>query len=132
MELTYKQLRKREVINVANGMSLGKVNDLKLVFPSGKLVGIYVTGKKENCLSLVLKKNGLYIEESKIIKIGNDVILVNLSNHKQDDDDCSTRPDVCKKPTCPPKINPCDFPTCESLFGENQKQNSSKIDTHDY
>lgn len=121
MELTFKQLRKREVINVTNGASLGKINDLKLVFPSGKLIGIYVTGKKENCLTKILKKNGLYIDEGKIIKIGNDVILVNLSNEKPIEQEC------------PPPKNPCPKPPdCESLFGENSLEKNCRIDTSDY
>ena len=121
MELTFKQLRKREVINITDGASLGKINDLKLIFPSGKLVGIFVTGKKETCISRLLKKNGLYIEENKIIKIGNDVILVNLSGEKGG------------LPDCPPPKKQChEPPNCENLFKDLEGENRHRIDTGDY
>ena len=45
MELSYNDLRKREVINIADGRSLGKIIDLKLIFPEGRLIGIVVPGR---------------------------------------------------------------------------------------
>lgn len=78
MELSFKELKKREVINVADGKSLGNITDLTLDFPKGVLTGIIVPGKKLNCITKLFNRTEIYISQSKIIKIGNDVILVDL------------------------------------------------------
>ena len=123
MELRFKDLKKRDVINVVDGRCLGKITDLTLVFPSGVLVGITVPGKKRNWFISLFVRGGLYIEESKIIKIGNDVILVNLKCGDVCEDSVDLNP---KKPP-----SPCSgSPTCESLFGA--KSPSNRIDTEDY
>ena len=77
MELTYKDLKNRDVINVADGRCLGRITNLKLKFPQGVLVGIFVPGRK-SCGLRLFDRNDIFIEENKILKIGGDVILVNL------------------------------------------------------
>ena len=156
MELSFKDLRKRDVINVADGRCLGKVSNLFLEFPRGILTGIAVPERKNKGLFRCFDKSELYIDQSKILKIGNDVILVDLKcgdvcspsvrvgkpeprpphggGHRPD------RPSPCNP--CPPPCNPCapqcgpqdrsdggGFPpTCEQLFGGG----NSRIDTDDY
>ena len=115
MELTYKQLKKRDVINIVDGRSFGHITDLKLKFPQGVLTGIFVAGKKSKGIFKIFDKSALFIEESKIVKIGGDVILVNLRRgdvcspdetpHIPDD-----RPKPPPKPVCPPF-----FPICPPL-----------------
>jgi len=138
MELTFKELKKRDVINIADGRCLGRITDLKLKFPQGVLTGIFVPGKKNRGLFWFLDKNTIFIDESKIVKIGGDVILVNLRRG-----DISSPPDIpsvpedrprppkpspprppyppkpCPPPCppndcnpCPPKFNPCDCNPC--------------------
>ena len=46
MELTFNELKKRDVINIADGRCLGKITDLKLRFPEGRLVGNTVAGRR--------------------------------------------------------------------------------------
>ncbi len=116
MELTYKELKKRDVINVVDGKCLGQITDLTLVFPSGKLVGITVPGKKSCKLLNIFNRNPLYIEVNKITKIGNDVILVNL----QCMDVCSPSSPVEKpRPPRPPHHAHSQPPTCEQLFSND-------------
>ncbi len=78
MELTFNELKKRDVINIVDGRSLGVITDIRLDFPEGKLIGIYVPGRKANFFSRLFDKTSVYVDESRIIKIGGDVILVNL------------------------------------------------------
>ena len=56
MELSFKELKKREVVNVADGKSLGNITDLTLDFPKGVLTGIIVPGKKLNCITKLFNR----------------------------------------------------------------------------
>ncbi len=96
MELSFNELKKRDVINIADGRCLGRIIDIKLLFPEGKLVGIVVPGRNVKGIFRCFDKTQLYIEERKIIKIGGDVILVNIKC-------CDERPRPVK-----PKPNPCN------------------------
>lgn len=111
MELTFKELKRREVINVADGKSLGYIVDLSISFPTGVFTGITVPGRKTNFLSGLFSRNEMFIDRSKIQKIGSDVILVNLScgdlctpsvnaNLKK-----PSPPSSHCNPFCPPKNN---------------------------
>lgn len=78
MELTYKELKKRDVVNVADGRSLGHIVNLKLIFPKGLLAGIFVSGRRMRGLLSLFDRSEMFIPERNILKIGGDVILVNL------------------------------------------------------
>lgn len=108
MELFYSELKKREVINVTDGRSLGFIMDLKLKFPEGKLLGIVVPGRKTCALLRIFDKSRVYIEECKIIKIGGDVILVNLKDGR-----------ACKDTR--PQIKPCQPNVCAPVHPKNQQ-----------
>ncbi len=140
MELTYSELAKKDVINIADGRCLGKINNLKIKFPQGVLVGIFVPARKNKGFFWFLDKSTLFIDVSKIIKIGGDVILVNISCG----DNClpTTKVEKPKQnkcpPACPPNCNPCPPPhssKCKdnetldlsSMFDEN-----GRIDLDDY
>ena len=90
MELTFSELRAKEVINTQDGRKLGRVCDISLCYPENKWLGIIVPGGKS-----FGKKNNLFIELRNIVKIGEDVILVNVGMPKK-----ST--DRCKGSVCPP------------------------------
>ena len=102
MELTFNELRKRDVINIADGRCLGRIIDLKLKFPEGVLVGIIVPGRKCRGIMRWFDRTETFIDERKIIKIGGDVILVDIK--------CEITPVPTKpcKPIvpCPPKPSP--------------------------
>ena len=133
MELTYKQLTKKEVINLPDGKSLGFIKDLKLVFPSGTLVGIFVSGKKQKCWQKLFNRTSLYIDQKNIVKIGGDVILVNLNEVKQKPDcaDISKKPNSVAPP-CPPSYPPSKppcLPPCKNTHGPSD---TIRIDLDDY
>ena len=114
MELTYNELRKREVINVTDGRSLGRITDVRFDFPEGVIVGIYVPGRRLSGIFRIFDKTTIYIDESKIIKIGGDVILVDLkcgevcspsTRRDRHPDVCVDKPINCPPP-CPPQCPP--------------------------
>lgn len=78
MELSFSELRAKEVINTQDGRKLGKVCDLALCYPENRWVGIVVPGKR----GFAFKKTELFIEMRNIVKIGEDVILVNVGMPK--------------------------------------------------
>ena len=77
MELSFNELKKRDVINISDGRCLGRMTNLKLKFPQGLLTGIYVPGKKRGFFGF-FDKSEIFIEVNKILKIGGDVILFDL------------------------------------------------------
>ena len=46
MEINYQELKKKDVLNVATGKNLGKINDLIIDAKSGKILKIVVPGKR--------------------------------------------------------------------------------------
>ena len=127
MELTYKELAKRDVINVADGSCLGRIVNAKFKFPQGTLVGIFVPSSKHKGLFWFFDKSTIYIDVNKIIKIGGDVILVNINCG----DTCSPsvpsykppKPKSPCPPTCPP---PCPPPMCSPNFSQKDRQGNEE------
>jgi YlmC/YmxH family sporulation protein len=121
MDLSYRDLKKRDVINVADGRCLGKIIDVVLSFPRGILTGIVVPGRRVYGFRL-FDRTEIFIQESNIIKIGGDVILVNVNCG----DVCSPSIQAGKKPPppnnhCPP---PCPPPCDNNCPPKNNGQNS--------
>ena len=71
--LTFKQ---KEVINLNDGKRLGYVQDVEADFESGEITAIVVPGTSK--LFSVGGKNDIIIPWNKIIKIGEDIILVDI------------------------------------------------------
>ena len=74
MELSFSELRTKEVVNTQDGRKLGRVCDIVLCYPENKWLGIIAP----NGRAFSSKKNGLFIELKNIVNIGEDVILVNV------------------------------------------------------
>ncbi len=74
MELSFLELRAKEVVNTQDGRKLGRVCDVALCYPDNRWLGIIVPGNR----GWGLKKNNLFIDLKCIVKIGEDVILVNI------------------------------------------------------
>ena len=79
MELSFSTLRAKEVVNTQDGRKLGKVCDIVFCYPENRWIGIVAP----NGHSFGLKKNGLFIDIRHIVKIGEDVILVNVGLPKK-------------------------------------------------
>ena len=137
MELSFSDLRKREVINMVDGRSLGRVCDLSLDFPEGILTGIFVPGRRNRGLFHLFDKTKIFIPENNIVKIGGDVILVDLKCGEV----ClpsSKRRQPPPPPPCPPK-NPQHCPPQGNKGHNGHNKNSSSgfeifggVDGEDY
>lgn len=78
-EYTFCELREREVINVTDGRKLGRLNDIALN-AKGQTIGLIVPGAKSFFKNITGSDN-IFVPWQCILKIGDDVILVNLSNN---------------------------------------------------
>ncbi len=74
MELSFLELRAKEVVNTQDGRKLGKVCDVVLCYPENRWLGLVAPGNR----SFGLKKNSVFIDLRHIVKIGEDVILVDI------------------------------------------------------
>ena len=82
MEVTFSELRAKEVVNTQDGRKLGRVCDVVLCYPENKWIGLIVPSGRG-----FGKKQELFLELKNIVKIGEDVILVNVGfPHKQSSD----------------------------------------------
>ena len=86
MEYNYTELKKKSVVNVMDGKNLGKITDLVLSFPDGRVTGIIVPGKKNSFFS----SGELIMGVECIERIGDDAILVKLC--RKDERDVSLKP----------------------------------------
>ena len=75
METSFSELRTKEVINTADGRRLGKVCDLVFCYPENRVLGIVGPGGR----GFGFWKSEQFIDMKNIIKIGDDVILVNFN-----------------------------------------------------
>ncbi len=73
MEVSFSELRAKEVINTQDGRKLGRVCDVVLCYPENKWLGLVVPSGRG-----FGKKQELFLELKNIVKIGEDVILVNV------------------------------------------------------
>ena len=77
MEMTFSELRTKEVVNTQDGRKLGKVCDIVFCYPENRWLGIVAPNGR------AFRKNGVFIELRNIVKIGEDVILVNVGLPKK-------------------------------------------------
>ncbi|MBR2903503.1 MAG: YlmC/YmxH family sporulation protein [Clostridia bacterium] len=95
MELSFSDLRVKEVINTQDGKRLGKVCDLVFCYPENKILGLVVPGGK----SFAFKREELFIDLRNVVKIGDDVVLVNVAPVRK----CPPAKPSGRNPTvCPP------------------------------
>lgn len=75
MELSFSELRTKEVVNTNDGRRLGKVCDIVFCYPENRVIGIVVPG----CKGFAFWKNEQFIDMKNIVRIGDDVVLVNFN-----------------------------------------------------
>lgn len=94
MELSFCDLRAKEVINVSDGRRLGNVIDLIFETCSACVTGIVVPGSR-NFFNLFRGNCDIFIPFQRIIKIGKDVVLVEINSTVGC---CSTGVEAAKTP----------------------------------
>ena len=78
MEISFCELRAKEVVNVFNGKKLGNIIDMIIDTRCARVLGIVVP----NCdakFTIFKSSSDVFIPYNNIVKIGKDVILVDLS-----------------------------------------------------
>lgn len=74
MEVSFSELKEKEIINVFDGKKLGRIIDILFDNSSGTVRGVVVPGEKK----LFRKGEDIFVPLEKLKKIGDDVILVSL------------------------------------------------------
>lgn len=80
MEISFSELRCKEVINLYDGKRLGRIVDISFNKDSGMVLGFIVPAEKK----LFKKNEDIFIPLCNIKKIGEDVLLVKLSPIEED------------------------------------------------
>lgn len=79
MELSFCDLRAKEVINVSDGRRLGNVIDMIFETNCARVTGIVVPASR-NFFNLFKGNSDIFIPYQRIVKIGKDVVLVEISS----------------------------------------------------
>ena len=72
------ELRARDIVNISDGKKLGRVKDIELNMEDGYVTG-FILPSESTFLKLLFRDDDIFIPWSKVAKIGDDVILVDLS-----------------------------------------------------
>ena len=78
IEASFCELRKKEVVNLGDGKRLGKFIDVVFELQTGKILGFVLPGANK-FLGVFRTGDELFVPYQSILKIGDDVILVELS-----------------------------------------------------
>jgi len=73
-------LRAREVINVADGRRLGLIKDIDIDLEEGRITAIILPGGSSRIFGFFGKEEEIIVPWDKIVKIGADVILVEVKS----------------------------------------------------
>ncbi|MDE5728975.1 MAG: PRC-barrel domain-containing protein [Clostridia bacterium] len=115
MEVTFIDLKQKDVINLIDGAHLGKVCNLSFSFPENKVLGFTVTG----CRGFKFSKQEIFLPISSIVKIGRDAVLVKYGKEELPPPPKPPKPPKgCPPPNCCPTdffpCPPCPPPNCPS------------------
>jgi len=78
MELSFCELRAKEVVNICDGKKMGNIIDLIFDCNCARITGLVVPGEK-TLLNFFKTTNDIFIPYNRIRKIGTDIILVELT-----------------------------------------------------
>lgn len=84
------ELRMREVINVLDGKKLGNIIDIDLDIEKGKVMAFMLPGQVRGW-SIFSKREEIVVPWDKIVRIGRDVILVEVPSFSEIDQQYSSR-----------------------------------------
>ena len=99
LEFSYNDVKQMDVVSVKDGRHLGKVCDIVFSFPEGRVCGFYVTG----CKGFRFTKPDTYLPFSSIVRIGEDVIIIDAELAPSGDKGNCRKPKKC----CPPREESC-------------------------
>ena len=93
METSYREIKCKYVVIVTDGRNLGRTCDIVFSFPEGRVFGIVVPGKRG---IHIFRNNDLFISIKSIVKIGADVVLVDLKSTRPEGRPNKKQPYVCE------------------------------------
>ena len=79
MEISFGELRSKEVVSMSDGRKLGRVIDLSMDM-SGHVLGL-ILPSSGGVFKAVTDRNCLFVPWRNVCRIGDDVIMVNLEQH---------------------------------------------------
>jgi YlmC/YmxH family sporulation protein len=79
MDISYNELKSKEIINLADGKKLGHVVDVLFDSINGRVSGIVVPGEKR----MFRRADEIFIPLEKVRKIGDDVVLIRFEMQPQ-------------------------------------------------
>ena len=71
------EFRQKEVVNLSNGKKLGYICDVEIDFNDAKIISVVVPGSSKT-FNVFGRSDDMVIPWSKIVKIGDSVILVDV------------------------------------------------------
>lgn len=78
MKIEYCELKQKDVVNIGDGRKLGRIIDCLIDASCGKILGIILPGEKG--FAMFRNCEDAYVPWNKIVKIGDDVILVDIGD----------------------------------------------------
>ena len=75
MEISYNELRQKEIVNVLCGKRMGRISDIIFSTNTKKILGIVVPSQQK----LFKQREDYFIPWENVTKIGDDVILVSIN-----------------------------------------------------
>jgi len=69
------KLSTKDVVNIATGEKLGKIRDLDIDITTGK-INYFIVSVNQNISNLFKNNRRINIDFSKIVKVGDEIILV--------------------------------------------------------
>lgn len=72
MDISYNELKNKEIVNLCDGTKMGHVVDVVFDSENGKVLGLVAPGEKR----IFKKTEDVFIPLEKVRRIGDDVILV--------------------------------------------------------
>lgn len=80
MDITFCELRNKEVINLIDGRNLGHIIDIS-ISNSGQVLGLILPSEK-GVFKSVVNSNSIFVPWKCICRIGDDTILVNIGTER--------------------------------------------------
>lgn len=78
MDISFCNLRNKEVVNICDGKNLGNITDIIIDTTCGKILGLIVPSNSKNFFNFFKSNNDIFIPYNRICKIGKDIILVDI------------------------------------------------------
>jgi YlmC/YmxH family sporulation protein len=75
-DLSFCELRTKQVVNVIDGKVLGRVCDIIFSRETSRVIGVVVPG--DRTFKIFNKKGDIFVPYDRIVRIGLDVVLVEL------------------------------------------------------